>query len=81
MDINQYRFVVTSANDYDFLSLECTDESRTPPLLVLEAGLKSYKDRVVTVTQYVNDLPLEVVEEFVRRARMEIERGDQNGAT
>ncbi len=80
-DINQYSFVVTSANDSEYLTLECTDETKSPSKLLIEAELISYKTHEVAVTQHVNSLPLELLEEFMRRARNEIEHGGSKDAT
>ncbi|VAW60438.1 hypothetical protein MNBD_GAMMA11-3407 [hydrothermal vent metagenome] len=80
-DITQYKFVVTSANESEYLTLECTDESKNPPMLLIEAELINYKTCEVSIKQHKENLSLELMEEFVRRTRYEIENGGNTDAT
>ena len=76
MEINGlvYDFVVTSANDFEYLSLECTSEEG----LLLEAELVSYKERKAIIHFHKSNLPFAVLEEFSRRVAQELKEGAGN---
>lgn len=75
MDIDgkTYRFVVTSANDFETLSLECTlaDE------LIIEAELISYEEKQAKIHFHKSGLSLKVLEAFIHEVNQELIHGGQ----
>ena len=69
-----YEFVVTSANDFDCLSLECASDEG----VLLEAELASYKERKAIIHFHKKSVPFEVLEEFSRRVTQELNEGAGN---
>lgn len=73
MNINgiEYKFVVTSANDRDHLTLECTRENE----FLLEAVLVSYEEQKANIYVHRNPLPYELIEEFTNLVKQELKKG------
>ena len=65
---SKYEFVVTSANDRDCLTLECTDSHS----LILEAILSDYKAVNISIVQHVESVPFKLMEEFLDRIKAEL---------
>jgi hypothetical protein len=68
---NKYSLVVTSANDFDTLSLECTLNSR----LIIEAELISYEKKQAKIYMHESDLSLKLIEAFVNEVNKELNNG------
>jgi hypothetical protein len=67
----EYNLVVTSANDFDHLSLECTNEQG----LLLEAELVSYVDKKAEIHFHKSPLSIELVEAFIHEVKQELKYG------
>jgi hypothetical protein len=67
----EYNLVVTSANDFEHLTLECTNEHG----LLLEAELVSYADRKAEIHFHKSPLPYELIEAFIHEVKQELKYG------
>ncbi|MCG7542575.1 hypothetical protein MHM93_00075 [Pseudoalteromonas sp. MM17-2] len=67
----EYNLVMTSANDFEHLSLECTNEQG----LLLEAELVSYTDRKAKIHFHKSPLPYELIEAFIHKVKQELKYG------
>ncbi len=67
----KYSLVVTSANDFDCLSLECTLDNE----LLIEAELVDYQIGLAKIHFHKQGLPLGLVEAFVNEAALELKNG------
>uniref|UniRef100_UPI001E4F95DE hypothetical protein n=1 Tax=Marinimicrobium alkaliphilum TaxID=2202654 RepID=UPI001E4F95DE len=74
LDGIEYKFVVTSANDHDYLSLECTQDNE----LLIEAVLVSYEEQKADVIVHKNSLPFSLLKEFTLRVVSEFDRGNDS---
>ena len=73
----EYNLVVTSANDFDCLSLECTNGNE----LVLEAELVSYVDNKVEIHVHKTPLAYELIEAFIHEVKQELKYGGNKRGT
>lgn len=71
----EYDVVVTSANDYDYLSLECCNGDE----LLIEAELISYTEQKAKIHFYKSPLSLELVDTFVQTVKHELKFGGNSG--
>ena len=67
----EYSLVVTSANEYDCLSMECC----SPTELCLEAELVSYPQQIARLHFHKTPLPMALVQAFIEAARHELKYG------
>ena len=73
----EYNLVVTSANEFEHLSLECTDDQG----LILEAELVSYTDKKAKIHFHKSPLPYELIEAFLYEVKQELEFGGKERGT
>ncbi|MDR9768108.1 hypothetical protein RJP56_18770 [Shewanella baltica] len=72
----KYTLVVTSANDFDTLSLECTLDNE----LIIEAEIVSYKEKQAKIHFHKSGLSLKVVEAFINEVNKELIHGRQKNS-
>lgn len=70
----KYALVVTSANDFETLSLECTLDDE----LIIEAELVSYSEKQARLHFHRQGLSLRVVEAFIHEVNQELTHGGQH---
>ena len=73
---NIYVLTVTSANDFDSLSLECTHDNA----LILEAELSSYENKMAKIHFHKNGLSLDLVEAFINEVKKELKYGGKHSS-
>lgn len=73
----EYKLVVTSANEFEHLSLECTDDQG----LLLEAELVSYTDKIAQIHFHKSPLPYDLLEAFLNEVKQELEFGGKHRGT
>lgn len=71
----EYDVVVTSANDYDCLSMECCNGDE----LLIEAELISYTEQKAKIHFYKSPISLELVDAFVQAVKHELKFGGNSG--